>query len=273
MTAGRTQVAVPGILGGLGPLAHIELERHLVDENVRRGARGDADHPVWIVINATDIPDRTMSVERRVPPCTPWLVRYGNRLHDAGADFIVVPCNTAHAFYEQVRPELRVPWLHMVDETALHIARSYPHVRKVGVLATDGTLASGVYEHSLRTCGLQAVGFELGSTQQRLLMRAIYDPTWGVKASSSVISEEVRRTLVAARQELVDRGTEVVVAACTELSVASRGAEHGAMPLIDPLQVLASTMLDLVFAVPAHGKPTDLRSHREAASTRKGVMP
>jgi aspartate racemase len=265
----RTQSAIPGILGGLGPLAHIELERHLLDENVRRGARGDADHPVWIVINATDVPDRTMSLERRAPACTPWLVKYGNRLHAAGADFIVVPCNTAHAFYDQVRSELRVPWLHLIHETALHLTLRHPNVRKVGVLATDGTHASGVYQRCLRRFGMEPVCFELGSIQQGRVMQAIYDRSWGVKASSS-ITERVRAVLDAARRELVDRGAEVVIAACTELSVAIRGLDDDPVPWIDPLRVLAAAILDLAFAVPA--RASDTTSDVEWAKRKRAMQ-
>lgn len=266
----RVQVAVPGILGGLGPLAHIELERALIDENVRRGARGDADHPVWIVINATDIPDRTLSLAHRAPTCTPWLVRYGNRLRDAGADFIVVPCNTAHAFYDQARVELRVPWLHLVDETARHIAHDHPQIRRVGVLATDGTLAAGVYERGLRALGLHAVTFAPGSPEQHQVMQAIYDPAWGVKASASSIDERVHAALATAHHQLVERGAELVIAACTELSVAlrSRTAGDALVPWIDPLRVLAGAMLDRAFAVPGHASP---RAHTTRPAPHKEI--
>jgi aspartate racemase len=121
-------------------------------------------------------------------------------------------------------------------------------VRKVGVLATDGTLATGVYERRLRRLGLRAVAFELGSDEQSQVMQAIYDPAWGVKATSAP-GERVRSALVAAARQLVDRGAEVVVAACTELSVAVRALDAAA-PWIDPLRVVAATMLDLAFAVP-----------------------
>ena len=68
------QQAIPGIIGGLGPLAHIELERHLIAINQGRGACCDQEYPVWFLINATDIPDRTQSIIGEVENCTPWLV-------------------------------------------------------------------------------------------------------------------------------------------------------------------------------------------------------
>lgn len=244
----RRQVAVPGILGGLGPLAHVELERHLIDERVRRGASGDADHPVWIVISATDVPDRTLSLQARADSCTPWLVHYGNRLAAAGADFVVVPCHTAHAFHAQVQGRLRVPWLHLVDETARHVARAHPTVRRVGVLATDGTLASGVYDRGLGTLGLRGVAPEPGSALQVSVMQAIYDRTWGIKAGGCAGDPRARAAIVGAAERLVDRGAEVVIAACTELSVALRGESRVAgVPLIDPLRILAAVTLDVAF--------------------------
>jgi len=246
------QVACPGILGGLGPLAHIELERHLIDEGVRRGAVGDAGHPVWILISATDIPDRTLSLQRRADACAPALVRYGNRLHAAGADFIVVPCNTAHAFYEQVHRELRVPWVHLIEHTARHVAREHRAVRRVGVLATDGTLGAGIYPRSLRQHGLEAIAPEIGSDVQAQVMQAIYHPGWGIKACPSEPHARARTLLLQAATALVERGAEAIVVACTELSVALRGmASHAGVPLIDPLQVLASATLDLAFGTSA----------------------
>jgi aspartate racemase len=247
----RRQVAIPGILGGLGPLAHIELERRLLDESVRRGARRDADHPVWIAISASDIPDRTLSLAGLAPACTPWLVRYGNRLAAAGADFIVVPCNTAHAFYDQVIGELRAPWLHLIDETSLAITSLHPGLRRIGVLATDGTLASGVYPRSLAARGLETVAFARGCDEQRRVMQAIYDPVWGIKATGSRFDPRVHAALAGAHRALCDRGAEVIVAACTELSVAIAGAPPAAVPWIDPLRVLAARVLDLAFADPA----------------------
>lgn len=255
------QVAVPGILGGLGPLAHVELERNLIDEGARRGATGDSDHPVWIVINATDIPDRTRSLQQRADACAPWLVRYGNRLHAAGADFMVVPCHTAHAFYEQVQPELRLPWVHLVDSTAQHVARAHGNVRRVGVLATDGTLGAGIYPDSLRRHGLDAVAPELGSAVQGRVMQAIYHPGWGIKASRSELHERARALLRDAATELVERGAEALILACTELSVAFRGVSaHAGVPVIDPLVVLASITLDLAFG--ASVAPADLSQPR-----------
>lgn len=242
------QVAVPGILGGLGPLAHVELERNLIDEGGRRGATGDSDHPVWIVINATDIPDRTRSLQMRADACAPWLVRYGNRLHAAGADFMVVPCHTAHAFYEQVHRELRVPWVHLIDHTAQHVAREHGDARRVGVLATDGTLGAGIYPRSLLRHGVEVIAPDVGSAVQSQVMQAIYHPGWGIKASRSELHERARTLLCEAATALVERGAEALILACTELSVAFRGiSSHAGVPLVDPLKVLASVTLDLAF--------------------------
>jgi aspartate racemase len=260
------QVAVPGILGGLGPLAHIEFERSLIDEGVRRGATSDVDHPVWIVINATDIPDRTRSLQQQADACAPWLVRYGNRLHAAGADFMVVPCHTAHAFYEQVQHELRLPWVHLIEHTAQHVAREHGGVRRVGVLATDGTLGAGIYPRSLLRHGLEVIAPDIGSAEQSQVMQAIYHPGWGIKAGRS--EQHARALLRDAATELVERGAEVLIAACTELSVAFRGiSSHAGVPLIDPIKVLASITLDLAFG--ASAAPADIPASEPSRPIRR----
>ncbi|MEZ4240739.1 MAG: amino acid racemase [Myxococcota bacterium] len=253
------QTAVPGILGGLGPLAHVELERQLVEEGVRRGAAADGDHPVWLLVSATDVPDRTASLGGRAPSCVPWLVRHGNRLHAAGADFLVVPCHTAHAFYAEVSPLLRLPWLHLPDETAAHVARAHPRARRVGLLATDGTLASGVHAESLAGQGLRALAPE--PAVQADVMRAIYDPDCGIKARG--VTERARWLLLGAAAALVARGAEVVVLGCTELSVALRDVtSHAGASLVDPLRVLAAATLDRAF-----------RARTALPTTRHGAVP
>jgi aspartate racemase len=241
------QRCIPGIIGGNGPLAHTEFERKLIAKNVQRGAQSDQEHPVWLLVSAADIPDRTQSLLGAAESCTPMLVKYGQLLYSAGADFLVVTCNTAHAFYEQVQPQIPIPWIHLIDSTAEFIRRSYPNINKVGILATDGTIYSQLYTKSLASVGLTPISLQVGSCLQQLVMKAIYNSDWGIKATGTQVSSQAMSILEKASCSLKEQGAEIVIAGCTELSVCFARMEKVALPWVDPLDVLAANTLDLAF--------------------------
>ena len=96
---GTQQVAIPGIVGGLGPLAHIELEKCLLRSRQQRSeVLCDQDYPTWLVVSATQTPDRTRSFNQTGDCCIPALTEYAQLLQRMGSDFLLIPCNTAHAF-------------------------------------------------------------------------------------------------------------------------------------------------------------------------------
>lgn len=120
---------------GLGPLAHTTFEQILIEQSTKRGAVQDQDHPLWLFINADNIPDRTESLLGKVESCVPWLIKYGKFLEAAGMDFIVVPCNTAHVFHEPVQSQLQIPWIHLIDCTTDFIKKNYHDIKKSVFLA------------------------------------------------------------------------------------------------------------------------------------------
>lgn len=244
------QTAIPGIIGGVGPLAHIAFERRLVAESARRGASSDRGHPVWILVNASDIPDRTACLSSGSDDCARYLVRYGRMLEAAGADFLIVACNTAHAFHRPVQAALSIPWIHLIDSTAAAIARCYPGIERVGVLATDGTLRTRLYHQSLGDLDIAAASPAVGSGVQTSVMDAIYAPDWGIKARGVDITARAKAAVSQAMRWLQGEGAQLVVAGCTELSAALETLSHEAslpLPWIDPLEIAAHLTLDLAF--------------------------
>jgi aspartate racemase len=243
----RSQLTIPGILGGLGPLAHIEFERRLIAKNVERGAYRDQDHPIWILLNATNIPDRTKSLTGEAEDCIPELVRYGRILEQADADFLIVTCNTAHAFYNQVQSQINIPWLHLMDHTSEFIVANYPHVKRVGVLATDGTMRAELYHQSLAAVGLTTIAPLHNSALQQQVMQSIYHPEWGIKAAGIWISKPTLEVLRQAVLWLKKQGAELIIAGCTELSVGLARMERLPLPWVDPLDIAADLALDLAY--------------------------
>lgn len=246
------QLMLPGILGGLGPLAHIEFEQRLLHHSSRRGARCDQDHPNWLLLSASSIPDRTQALLRAGPDCEPSLVRSAQLLQSMGADFLVVTCNTAHAFYDAVQSQLSIPWIHMMDATVHDIALTFPDVRRIGVLATDGTLRSQLYTTSLSKYNLCPVIPEDASPTQRRVTQAIYSPDWGIKSGGTWVSDIALTELSIAVDWLVSQGAELIIAGCTEISIGLTKLNQLPVNWIDPLDVVANLTLDLAYGAKSH---------------------
>ncbi len=224
-----------GVIGGVGPQA----TAYFLDMIVRlTEAARDQDHLDVVVFNHATIPDRTafiLGTSDEDPG--PVMARDAARLERFGVAFLVVPCNTAHHFTDQVVAAVSVPVLSIIDETVAEAARRVPVLRRVGVLATSGTLHAKVYHHALEAAGVEAL--QPSPEDQAIVMEIIYDQ---VKAGRPVD--------LAAFAGVVDRlraaGAQVVVLGCTELSIVA--ADHGLLEadrtLVDSLDVLARRTIE-----------------------------
>ncbi|WP_048148292.1 cysteate racemase [Palaeococcus ferrophilus] len=223
-----------GILGGMGPLATAELFRRIV---LKTPARRDQEHPRVIIYNNPKIPDRTAFIIDEGEDPRPALVESARKLEEWGADFIVMPCNTAHFFEETIRRAVRIPLVSMVEETAEHVKRL--GIKKVGLLATDGTIKGMVYHRALLRRGVRiALPDRKG---QKDVMRGIYE---GVKTGNL----ELGRGLLLREARKLQRRSEGVIAGCTEVSVVLK-PEDLKVPLIDPLDVVAERAVRLALGV------------------------
>ncbi|MEM8502360.1 MAG: amino acid racemase [Cyanobacteria bacterium P01_D01_bin.1] len=257
------QRALPGIIGGLGPLAHIEFEKRLLEQSLKRGASHDQDHPVWLLINAASTPDRTKSLQGLVDDATPWLLGYSQLLEKMGADFLIVTCNTAHAFHERVQPTLTIPWINMMRAVSRFIVDRYPYTHKIGVIATTGTLQAHLYQASLRRVALEPVVPTVGGNVQSQVMESIYAPTWGIKASGASVSSTAIETLSNVVDWFAKQGADMVIAGCTEISVGLACIEDLPLPWIDPLDIVA----DITVAI-ASGEVVLPATHSQTQSER-----
>lgn len=224
-----------GVIGGVGPLA----TAYFLDKVVRlTRAERDQDHVDLIVFNHAGIPDRTAFVvgtpdEDGSPAQNPGPVMADDarRLAAFGADFLVLPCNTAHSFTEEIVAAVEVPLLSIVDETVTEAQRRVPGLARAGVLATTGTIRSGVYQRALEARGIEALSPD--DDDQAAVMRVIYEQ---VKAGRPVDLEVLEGVV----ERLVARGAQLVLLGCTELSVVAQDASLLDDPrYVDSLDVLA----------------------------------
>lgn len=216
-----------GIIGGMGPEATADLYFKIIKATpVKR----DQDHPRVIIYSNSKVPDRTAAILGAGPSPMSELIRAGKRLEEAGADFIIIPCNTAHYFIDQLQQELRVPILHMIKLSAAKAKKSYPHVRKVGLLATDGTVKSGLYKAAFAETGIETI--EPTPEGQMDVMRAIYQC---IKAGNLIDGGVLLRGVA---NGLIASGAELIICGCTEVSLVIKKGDLS-MPVLDPLQDLA----------------------------------
>lgn len=232
---------VIGILGGLGPAATVDI----FDKILRHTpAVRDQEHIKIVIENNPQIPDRTAALRDGAEDPSVALLATAEKLVAAGADFIIVPCNTAHVFLKAVAKHISIPILSMIEATARYIEKKFPQVRKVGLLATTGTVESGVYAEPLVRRGLELLT-PSAATQQQAVMPAIYGER-GIKAGYT--DGLPRELLLAAAGELKENGAQLVILGCTEIPLA---LQNGALPgiaFVDPTDILAKTAVQCALA-------------------------
>ncbi len=219
---------VIGILGGMGPLATVDLYRKIIEATP---AERDQDH-LHVIIEANPaVPDRSDALLKDGPDPTPLLLEGAQRLVRAGADFVVVPCNTAHAFLPHIVSDVPIPIISMIDETARTIAERLPG-STVGILATQGTISANLYQLAFEQRGLRSITPNVDG--QRRVSQAIADVKAGHVGPEQ--TELVRKTALS----LVSQGAQVLIVACTELPLILTSADV-TVTLVDPTQVLAES--------------------------------
>ncbi len=200
-----------GIIGGMGPLATVDLFSKIVKLT---DAENDSEHIHIIIDNYPQIPDRTKAILAGTDEPVAALREAAQRLQTAGADFIIIPCNTSHVFIDAVQASVGIPIVNMVEEVSAYLAAQ--GIKVCGVLATDGVISSGIYTDHLAKCGIQAV--YPGELGQKLVMDIIYRQ---VKAGKPVHLEEIYPELDA----MVEAGVQAFILGCTELPIAFQNAD------------------------------------------------
>lgn len=227
-----------GILGGMGPAATVLFYRLITD---RTFAERDRDHLNIIITSRADTPDRTdFILGKSEDDPLPSMLSDCETLARAGADVIAVPCNTAQFFWDRLTSGVSVPVLNIVEETAEHAARR--GFRRAALLATEGTVKSGLYLRALTSRGIECTVPD--ECMQALVDSVIYDYVKAGRPGGEALFAEVAEKMLA-------DGCECIILGCTELPLAAPSAPY----IIDSLEVLA------------------YRSIVEAGGTPKGFSP
>jgi aspartate racemase len=215
----------------MGPAATVDFLARII---AATPAERDQDHLHVLVDCNPQVPDRSAYLRSEGPDPRPSLMAMAKGLEQAGASFLVMACNTAHAFAEDVRAVVAIPlvdWPSVVAE-----AVSVAGVKRVGILASTGTIGADIYRIPLEARGIRSV-VPTPSTQDRV-MRAIYGPE-GVKRLGPE-SPIARRDLLAGAEDVVGQGAAAVILACTEFSaLRALGALEVKVPVFDASEIVA----------------------------------
>lgn len=220
-----------GILGGMGPEATIDLFSKIVrGTKVKR----DQDHLRILIDNNPKIPDRTLAIQGKGPSPLPQLIRSAKLLEKAGADFIIIPCVTAHYYYESLKKKVHIPILHIIEETVKFVRQKHKEIKKIGLLASTGTLHTGLFQKAFSSTGIELI-LPSSKIQERWVMKAIYG-NQGIKVIGP--SEKSKALMLKAAESLILKGAEAIIAGCTEVPLVLKEGDLS-VPVIDPVSILA----------------------------------
>ncbi len=214
-----------GVIGGMGPLATAIFMQMAVEMT---DASKDDEHIEMDILNVPGIPDRTdFILGRSTQSPVESIVTLRRQLEERGADIIAMPCNTAFYFVDEIMKGSNIPIIHAIKETGEYLKEE--GVTKVGILATDGTLETGLFDRGLAAFGIETVVPD--EATQKLVMSMIYHE---VKAGKPITEEK----LDAVGNHLKEKGAKVLILGCTELTLAKRAGIAG-REYLDTLEVMA----------------------------------
>ena len=222
------QEKVLGVLGGVGPLATVYFADLVIKMTE---AKTDQEHIPMVILNHASIPDRTAYIlDNSKPDPLPVMIADAKRLQQDGRSCIVIPCNTAHYFYDAMQESVDIPILNILEETVSYAEKTVPNLRCIGILATEGTVVSGAYQSVIQKHNLD---YRLPTKEdQTSLMHIIYDQ---VKAGEKADICEFLRIVGALKKA----GCDAVVLGCTELSIIRKDFALTQPDIVDSMECLA----------------------------------
>jgi len=224
---------IVGIIGGMGPEATVDLMQRIIRLTP---ASDDKDHVRCIVDNNPKVPSRIKAIiEGDGEDPGPVMADMARRLEVWGADFLAIPCNTAHYYYDVVRQAVTIPVLNMVDLVVDQVKARFGNERKIGMLASPAVAITKLYTKRFEALGVE----ETWPDPEH--QAYVFDIIKRVKTGRT--SPSLHEQYVRVCDHLKDQNVRVAIVACTELS-----ALGGKLPLttIDASQVLAAEIVRMI---------------------------
>lgn len=223
-----------GILGGMGP----EATAHLHELIIRKTrVERDQDHIPIIILNNPKIHPRSDAVFGIGPDPTPQLIDGVKLLRQAGADFIIMPCVTAHYFYPGVAAAVDFPFISLLDESARWVKENLPGIKQAGLICSTGTLKSRIFHDAFTHFDIEVISPE--EEEQGRIAHAVMG-AGGIKAGFT--TGRPREIIMEAAFNLIGRGAQAVIAGCTEVPLVLK-PDDITVPLINPMEIVAEASI------------------------------
>lgn len=216
----------------MGPAATIDFMSRVLRAS---GATRDQDHVRLIVDCNPHVPDRNAARAGDGASPAVVLANMARGLECAGARALAIACNSAHAFADDVRGAVSIPLLDMIGETVDTARRMTPEPKRVGLLAATACLDAELYQTAFARVGMETLVLQ-GEARERF-MRCLY------RIKAGAVEPDVRDEMAGLAEELIAKGAEVVISACTEVPLVL-GAEDVPAPLVDSTAALVDRTLD-----------------------------
>jgi len=238
-----------GIVGGLGPLAGIDLFRKITEQTP---ANIDQEHlPIILFSFPARIKDRTEYLEGKVKE-NPGIAiaEICIELSKAGVSVAGIPCNTAHSpeIFNCITDRLNMEGcslkiVHMIDETIEFIKQILPKKSAIGVLGTNGTYRQKIYYNKLIEAGyIPVVPDE--HIQSELVHNSVYHPEYGIKTQSGKVTEKAKTQLYHVMDMMKEQGAKAIILGCSEIPLALSSDSYQGISLIDPTRILARALIE-----------------------------
>ncbi len=219
-----------GVIGGMGPAATVDFMDRLLKATK---APTEQDNLRLLVDCNPHVPDRN-HLQPDGPQPGPVLAQMARGLERSGADFVVMACNTAHAYEGEIRAALTVPFVSLIAETAAMLKARHPQVKRAGLLAASGCLDARLYQDALAKNEVETLTLDAEGLQR--FMTLLYE----IKRGD--LSDAARAEMRALADLLIAAGAELVIAGCTEVPLVLAQPDI-AKPLLDTTAVLVERTL------------------------------
>ena len=218
---------IAGVLGGMGPDATVDFMAKVIAQT---NSGRDQDHVRMLVDHNPHVPNRQEAILAGGEDPGPALAAMAAGLEARGADFLVIPCNTAYVFEDAILAATSIPLISIISESVEAVRASAPAATSVGMLATDGCLQAGIYQTGIEAAGMKSV--LPTATEVDEIMGLIY----AVKAGRQ--DEQTATAMGNLAAALVSRGADAIIAGCTEIPLLL-DASDVTVPLVSSTDALA----------------------------------
>jgi len=212
-----------GVLGGMGPAASAEFITRLIQQTP---ATKDQEHIPFVLWNEPRTPDRSTSIRNGDDEPLPYLLQGMQVLKAVGCTEVVIPCNTAHYWYDEL-VKFKIPILHIVDSVADEL-RNINVTGTIGIMGTQATIELGLYQNRL-------TDWDCITPSQEEMNNIVQPAIDLIKAGDMVKSHTMLMSVI---DSLIRRGAKAVVLGCTELPLAVRETEQNGTSLINSIDSL-----------------------------------